>query len=159
MGVQNVLCKTRWKRNRRRRSLNDVKTVTTRRFVLLAVTGAAVAVAQDDVQVKRDAERLLTLMDQAKYRDCWRQSSQHYKTQLNAEEWESQMKPVRNNFGALQKRVYKTSKTSKTLAGAPEGEYMVLEYTTSFANKPNVTETLVLSREGGGWKLAGYSVR
>ena len=47
------------------------------------------------------------------------------------------------------------------LPGAPTGDYVVVQYTTRFANGPAaVVETVTAMREpDGAWKAAGYFVR
>jgi hypothetical protein len=37
-----------------------------------------------------------------------------------------------------------------------DGEFMILTYATTFANSPNQIEQVVLRREDGVWKGAGY---
>jgi len=52
----------------------------------------------------------------------------------------------------------KVIKTS-ALPGAPDGQYEMLEFQTSFALKKDATETVVLAREPSGWKVDGYFIR
>lgn len=64
---------------------------------------------------------------------------------------------MREAAGALKSRSFTSAKPSKTHPGAPDGDYMILQYTTAFDKKPKAAEVVVLSREGG-WKIAGYSI-
>jgi hypothetical protein len=48
---------------------------------------------------------------------------------------------------------------AKSLPGAPDGDYEVVQFQTRFANKAAATETVVLSREATGWKVDGYFIR
>jgi hypothetical protein len=48
---------------------------------------------------------------------------------------------------------------SKSLPGAPDGDYEVVQFQTSFANKAIATETVVLSHEASGWKVDGYFIK
>jgi hypothetical protein len=48
---------------------------------------------------------------------------------------------------------------SKSLPGAPDGDYEVVQFQTSFANKAAANETVVLSLEASGWKVDGYFIR
>ena len=51
--------------------------------------------------------------------------------------------------------VYKTS-----LPGAPDGEYVVIQYTTSFEHKQSAVETVTTSKGSDGvWRVAGYFIR
>ena len=47
----------------------------------------------------------------------------------------------------------------KSLPGAPDGEYAVLQYETSYQNKANAVETLTLMIDSGKWRSAGYYIR
>jgi hypothetical protein len=45
------------------------------------------------------------------------------------------------------------------MPGAPDGDYEVVKFQTSFARKVGATETVVLAREASGWKVDGYFIR
>ena len=46
----------------------------------------------------------------------------------------------------------------KTLRGAPDGNYAIIHFTTSFKNKAGVTERLTLVKEDGKWQAAAYAI-
>jgi len=49
---------------------------------------------------------------------------------------------------------------SKTLPGAPDGEYVVVQYQTIFTHKKEAVETVVSAREkDGSWKMSGYFIK
>ena len=49
---------------------------------------------------------------------------------------------------------------SRTLPGAPDGEYVVQQYSSAFENKKEAMETVVLLREkDGSWKTVGYFIK
>lgn len=139
-----------------RRGLGYPNEVITRRccFVLAA---APLLVAQNEDAARKAAEKWLALLDDGKYPDAWKQASKHSRPQISAEEWHGQLKALREGAGKLQSRQYTSTKASKTHPGAPDGDYMILEYSTAFEKKPKAVEIVVLSREGG-WKVAGYSI-
>jgi hypothetical protein len=62
-------------------------------------------------------------------------------------------------LGGVSSRVLKSATKSRSLPGAPDGEYVVVQFQTSFANKAAATETVVLSHEASGWKVDGYFIR
>ncbi|MBI2689019.1 MAG: DUF4019 domain-containing protein [Acidobacteria bacterium] len=130
----------------------------TRRTFLAVAAAAPLLSADGEDAARKSGEKWLALLDQAKYKDAWKQASQHQRPQISADEWESQIRAMRTAAGALQQRGYQSAKPSKTLAGAPDGDYLILEYATTFANKPKAVEVVVMSKEPGGWKAAGYSI-
>jgi hypothetical protein len=48
---------------------------------------------------------------------------------------------------------------TKSLPGAPDGDYDIVRFNTEFANKHGAVETVVLTREAGGWKVDGYFIK
>jgi len=61
--------------------------------------------------------------------------------------------------GALQSRELIDSAYTTTLPGAPEGQYVVLHYHTSFANRQDTLETLTLALAKGYWRISGYYIK
>jgi hypothetical protein len=55
----------------------------------------------------------------------------------------------------VQSAVYKTS-----LPGAPDGQYVVIRYESSFEHKKSAIETVTPSLgEDGQWRISGYYIR
>ena len=131
--------------------------MTTRRIFLTTLAPLAL-LAQDD-KARADAEKWLGLVDNGKYKDSWKEASKPFRTQVTAEEWERQVKGVRESIGALESRKHAGSQATKTLPGAPDGDYVVMTFNAKFANKASAIETVVVSKEGGAWRVAGYFVR
>jgi hypothetical protein len=67
---------------------------------------------------------------------------------------------ARPPLGAVTSRTLVSSEYKRALPGAPDGEYVVIQYDTQFAHKPHVVETVVPMRErDGSWKVSGYFVK
>ena len=130
----------------------------TRRTWLTFSAAAPLLLAQGDDAARKAAERWLALIDQAKYKDAYKQGSQHGRAQATVEEWEPQIRAMREAAGAMQQRNFTSAKATKSMAGAPDGDYAVLEFSTAFANKAKAVETVMMSREGGTWKGCGYAI-
>lgn len=47
------------------------------------------------------------------------------------------------------------------LPGAPDGEYVVIQYKASFANKESAVETITPMKEADGttWHVSGYFIK
>jgi hypothetical protein len=55
----------------------------------------------------------------------------------------------------LKTKVYKTS-----LPGAPDGQYVVIQFETSFQNKKSAIETVTpMFEKDGRWKVSGYYIK
>lgn len=52
------------------------------------------------------------------------------------------------------------SHTTTTLPGAPDGEHVVMTFSTRFADKAEAVETVTFSRQADGtWRATGYFIR
>jgi hypothetical protein len=79
---------------------------------------------------------------------------------VSQSQWKSSLNSVRKPLGSLVSRKLKSAKYSKTLPGAPDGEYVVLQFTTSFENKKGAVETITpMLDKGGKWKVSGYFIK
>lgn len=57
-------------------------------------------------------------------------------------------------------RKLKSAKYTKILAGAPDGDHVVLQYETSFAHKQSSVETVTLMLDKDGrWQVSGYFIK
>jgi hypothetical protein len=133
--------------------------VMTRRSWITLSAAAPLLLAQSEEAARKAAEKWLDLIDQAKYKDAYKQGSQHVRAQATIEEWEPQIRAMREAAGDKRQRNFTSAKPTKTMAGAPDGEYMVLEFAAAFSKKAKAAETVMMSREGGAWKGAGYFIR
>jgi hypothetical protein len=47
-----------------------------------------------------------------------------------------------------------------SLPGAPDGRYVIIQFNTSFANRPSSVETLTfIMVTNGSWKASGYFIK
>ncbi|MFN0101934.1 MAG: DUF4019 domain-containing protein [Bryobacteraceae bacterium] len=130
----------------------------TRRVWLAFAATAPLLAADGEDDARKAADKWLAMLDQGKYKDAWKQASQHHRPQITSDEWAGQVRSMREASGVLRERKFTSAKPSKTHAGAPDGDHMILEYSTAFEKKSKAVELLVMSREAGGWKAAGYSI-
>ena len=50
--------------------------------------------------------------------------------------------------------------TTTKLPGAPDGEYVVIQYKSAFANQPTAIETIVpMLDKDGKWHVSGYFIK
>jgi hypothetical protein len=53
-----------------------------------------------------------------------------------------------------------SAKFARSLPGAPDGEYVVIQFTTSFDGKAVATETVTPMKDPDGhWRVSGYYIR
>lgn len=130
-------------------------------LVLSLVVSSAGAGGNDAVAgAERSAEAWLALTDGAKYAESWDAASSMFKAAVSKADWEKAMKAVRAPLGALGARKIKSATFTTTLPGAPDGEYVVIQFDTQFENKAAAIETVTPMREkDGSWRVSGYFIR
>ena len=102
----------------------------------------------------------LALVDAGSFGESWRQAAELFRRQVTAEQWESAVKKAREPLGKVVARRLARSEESHSLPGAPDGEYVILQYDTSFDKKKSAGETVTAMKEKSGqWRVAGYFVR
>jgi hypothetical protein len=127
-------------------------------LILVSVASGA------DVTQKKDAlnaaENWLALIDKGEYVESWKEAAEYFKTAVSQDQWVNLLQAVRKPLGKLNSRTMK-SKTYKTsLPGAPDGEYMVIQFTTSFENKKSAIETVTpMKDKDGKWRVSGYFIK
>jgi hypothetical protein len=70
------------------------------------------------------------------------------------------METFRKPLGNLLSRKVKSAQPMTELPGAPDGQYVVMQFETSFANKKTAIETVTfMLDQDGQWKSAGYFIK
>ena len=108
----------------------------------------------------RSAKAWLALVDSEKYEKSWEEAAEFFKGAVPKEQWQQSMQSVRKPFGKnisrkLQSKLYLTS-----LPGAPDGEYVVIKFDSSFENKKYALETVTpMLEKDGKWRVSGYFMK
>ena len=105
------------------------------------------------------ANSWVRLVDAQNWSESWNAAGTLFKTQMSAPRWASTIQPVREPLGAVASRSLKGITKAGSLPGAPDGQYEIVQFETSFAHKSNAIETVVIAREPSGWKVDGYFIR
>ena len=106
------------------------------------------------------AAKWLALVDEGKYLESWDEAAQLFKKAVTAEQWKTSVSGVRNPLGKLISRSVKSKTYFTSLPGAPDGEYVVIQFDTSFEHKKSAVETVtpMLDRDGK-WRVSGYYIK
>ncbi len=138
-----------------------------RRIVSLVVIGSiftAIAAFGGNPEKEKlaaaSAERWLGLVDQRKYAESWKEAATLFRNAINQGQWEQSLQAVRRPLGKLITRKVKTKTYRTSLPGAPDGEYVVIEFESSFENKKSAIETVTpMMDEDGKWRVSGYYIK
>lgn len=106
------------------------------------------------------AQAWLALIDDGNFAKSWQEASASFRGSVTQKVWENAMENARKPLGKLVSREVKTTKSVTALPGAPEGQYVVMQFDTSFAGKKSAIETVTFKLEKDGkWKDVGYFIK
>lgn len=106
------------------------------------------------------ARSWLALTDAAKYGQSWDEASSLFKAAVARADWERAVKGVRAPLGAVKTRKVKAATFSRTLPGAPDGQYVVIQFDTQFEHKATALETVTpMLEKDGSWRVSGYFIK
>jgi hypothetical protein len=102
------------------------------------------------------AEKWLNMVDNEQYAESWKEAAEYFKNAVNQQQWEQTLQAVRKPLGKLLSRKVKSSMYNTSLPGAPDGEYVVIQFETSFENKKLAVETITpMLDKDGNWRVSG----
>jgi hypothetical protein len=106
------------------------------------------------------AEKWLRIVDKGKYSESWEESSEYFKQAVTQDQWEQAVQAVREPLGKLISRKVKSATYATSLPGAPDGQYVVIQFNTSFENKKSGIETVTPRMDTDGiWRVSGYYIK
>lgn len=119
---------------------------------------AAASPNPSDIPAAAPALEWMALLDKQRWDESWDMAGTLFKSQLSKQRWAEMVQQVRQPQGSVSSRILYSAEHTTTLPGAPAGEYAVLRFRTSFAQRADATETIVLAHESTGWKVDGYFI-
>jgi hypothetical protein len=120
-------------------------------------------VSANETAVKRAvsaSDAWLKLCDSGRYAESWETAAELFRYAVSKEQWNQSLNALRKPFGKVIKRSVKSTQYATSLPGAPDGEYVVIQYETSFEKKKSSIETVtpMLDRDGQ-WRVSGYYIK
>jgi hypothetical protein len=101
----------------------------------------------------------LALVDAGNYAQSWNAASLLFRQNVSQAQWQAAAASARNPLGALKSRQLLSATFARTLPGAPDGEYVIVQFTASFEHKAAAVETVTPMRDGdGAWHVSGYFI-
>jgi hypothetical protein len=142
--------------------------MTRRRALLVALagclsaTGSGSALAQDPraTAAQQEARSWLALTDRGDALASWSATGKQFQNAISADKWADSLNQVRPPLGALVERTLLSTQFTTSFQGAPDGDYVLLVFRSSFAKKIDSRETVTLEHEAdGAWRVIGYFLR
>ena len=133
-------------------------------IILIAFAAANVpAPAADNeaiTKARAAANSWLLLTDSSQFSKSWEEAAAYFRAAVTQADWEKSMKAHRSPLGAMKARKVKSATFARSLPGAPDGEYVVIQFDTQFENKASAVETVTPMREkDGSWRVSGYYIK
>lgn len=99
-------------------------------------------------------------LDAGKYADSWMDAAQYFRSHVTKDRWVNGMKATHVPLGKMVSRKVVSSNFTKSIAGAPDGQYVVTKYNTDFEHKKGAVETVTAVFEmDGEWRVAAYYIQ
>jgi hypothetical protein len=132
-------------------------------IVLAALTLPSALWAADPAKEKaatEAAQKWLALVDQGKYAESWKTSSELFRSSISSKDWEQTLVRTCKPLGRMLSRTVQSATHTTSVPGAPEGEYVVVQFDTDYENKPKAVETVTPTLDKDGkWRVSGYYIQ
>jgi len=129
-------------------------------FVSIDADAAGVSHAAAKASATKAATAWLKLIDAGDYAASWNAAGSYFKEHVTEDQWTQKVGPARRSLGAVVSRKIKIAKYMTTLPGAPDGQYVVIQYQSSFEHKKSAVETVTpMLDKDGQWRVSGYYIR
>jgi hypothetical protein len=120
----------------------------------------ATANAGEEKAAVTAAQSWLALVDGGKYAQSWKETSEYFRNAVTLEQWQQSLGAMRKPLGRLISRKVRDVLRTTSLPGAPDGDYVVIRFTTSFENKKSAIETVTpMLERNGTWRVSGYYIK
>ena len=117
----------------------------------------------DEMVEEKALEAALTwldLVDEGEYAKSWENAVQYFKNTVTEQQWRQALSAVRRPLGKVVSRKLKSRQYATSLPGAPDGEYVVIQFEASFENKKASVETITpMLDKDGKWRVSGYYIK
>ena len=128
---------------------------------LAASSIAPASLAQDPraLQAQEAARERLALADRQDADAARSAAGAKFRDALAADRWRDALRSVRGPLGEVTQRTVLATRLARTLPGQPDGDYALVAFRTSWANKTVGRELVSLEFEGGAWRVIGYVIQ
>ncbi|HWE25948.1 MAG TPA: DUF4019 domain-containing protein [Myxococcales bacterium] len=102
----------------------------------------------------------LLLLDEGRFEANWQSAAPFLRDRTPLDGWVQSGRAMRAAVGNRVSRKQVAVMETDTVGSAPPGHYVVVEYRSKFAQRPNAFESVTtMLCDDGKWRVAGYSIR
>ena len=129
-------------------------------FVTCLLVSVATASEPEEVAALRVAQGWLEEVDAGNYDKSWTTAASYFRSAISNDQWRQAMLGFRQPLGKVLTRELMSKTYVTELPGAPDGQYVVIQFKTAFENKQSAVETVTpMLEEDGSWLVAGYFIK
>jgi hypothetical protein len=141
--------------NSDRASVTDSMSSATDDFaqIIIRATSSREVSATDQIKLKSVAENWLGLIYRGNMDEAWNLVSDRLSARFTKESWGDRMRQFLDQAGRVKSRTF-----NSIFYSDPVVETVTIRYDSSFSKVPKATETLVLEKQGGEWRVSSYSI-
>lgn len=100
----------------------------------------------------------LEIVDSGQYDKSWDETANQTKLTASKKEWHKILDKTRKPLGSVKSRKVADIRTAKDPHNLLPGDYLVMIYKTSFANKESAYELVTLYLQDGQWRVLTYQI-
>ncbi len=120
----------------------------------------ATASETQEIAALRAARVWLAVVDAGNYDESWQATAGYFRSAVGKQQWRQAMEGIRRPLGNVLTRKLKSKTYATELPGAPDGQYVVIQFDTAFENKRVAVETVTpMLADDGSWLVAGYFIK
>lgn len=145
---------------KRQQELNHLTSEHVNRTVELAKRKPDQKVEERNQAAVAAVEDWIAGIDAENYAQSWKDASKFFQASITEAAWSEALTSARPPLGKMKTRKLLDAKITKSLPGAPDGEYVIILFDTSFTAKEKAVETVTFMKESDGiWKAVGYLIQ
>jgi Protein of unknown function (DUF4019) len=124
------------------------------------MTPLAMSAEPREAAAESTARAWLALVDAGSYDESWSAAAALFRQKVLKAQWQSAAANARGPLGTLKSRRLRSATFKSTLLGVPDGEYVIVQFASSFENKASAIETVTPMKDPDGtWRVSGYYIR
>jgi len=131
---------------------------------LIVVLGGCEKKAESNPEAEKAAiecsQAWLALVDAGQYAESWDEAAEYLRAAVGKEDLQKSLLAAKKPFGEMVSRRLQSKQYTRSAPGAPDGQYVIIQYNTSFANKKSSVETITpMLDKDGKWRVSGYYIK
>lgn len=129
-------------------------------LIVLSINMAVAEPPTKESEATKAALSWLALVDAGNYAASWDSAAGYFKKAVPKQQWVQMVSAVRSPLGKVISRTPKSATYKTALPGAPDGQYVVIQFNTSFTNKKTAIETITPMLDSDKkWHVSGYYIK